>query len=154
MGRSFNKYRGHCCLQWRLIFQNARQKCQCCAVNECIPLKGALMCVVLFFPHPGQNYCAVNNGGCTHLCLATPGGRSCKCPDHAVGVNCVESDSRYWAEEAERWDQMRWDDTIFNVSILNCSCWKCHWKQDVNCCAFRHSVISSPILSKIPPVPL
>ncbi|XP_029925797.1 nidogen-1 [Myripristis murdjan] len=43
----------------------------------------------------GQNYCAVNNGGCTHLCLATPGGRSCKCPDHAVAVNCVESDSRY-----------------------------------------------------------
>ncbi|XP_023133776.2 nidogen-1 [Amphiprion ocellaris] len=36
----------------------------------------------------GQNYCAVNNGGCTHLCLATPTGRSCKCPDNAVG--CVE----------------------------------------------------------------
>ncbi|XP_053292926.1 nidogen-1 [Pleuronectes platessa] len=43
----------------------------------------------------GQNYCAVNNGGCTHLCLATPNGRSCKCPTNAVGVNCVESDSGY-----------------------------------------------------------
>ncbi|XP_076020776.1 nidogen-1 isoform X1 [Genypterus blacodes] len=43
----------------------------------------------------GQNYCAVNNGGCTHLCLATPAGRSCKCPDNAVDVNCVERDSRY-----------------------------------------------------------
>ncbi|XP_071390603.1 nidogen-1 [Centroberyx affinis] len=43
----------------------------------------------------GQNYCAVNNGGCTHLCLATPTGRSCKCPDNAVGVSCVERDSRY-----------------------------------------------------------
>lgn len=41
----------------------------------------------------GQNYCAVNNGGCTHLCLATPTGRSCKCPDNAVG--CVERDGGY-----------------------------------------------------------
>lgn len=39
----------------------------------------------------GQNYCSVNNGGCTHLCLATPSGRTCKCPDNAVGVSCVES---------------------------------------------------------------
>ncbi|XP_044070690.1 nidogen-1 [Siniperca chuatsi] len=43
----------------------------------------------------GQNYCAVNNGGCTHLCLATPTGRSCKCPSNAVGVGCVERDSGY-----------------------------------------------------------
>uniref|UniRef100_UPI0037E84C71 nidogen-1 n=1 Tax=Semicossyphus pulcher TaxID=241346 RepID=UPI0037E84C71 len=43
----------------------------------------------------GQNYCAVNNGGCTHLCLATPNGRSCKCPDNAVGVGCVERESGY-----------------------------------------------------------
>ncbi|KAA8584008.1 nidogen-1 [Etheostoma spectabile] len=43
----------------------------------------------------GQNYCAVNNGGCTHLCLATPTGRSCKCPNNAVGVGCVERDSGY-----------------------------------------------------------
>lgn len=41
----------------------------------------------------GQNYCAANNGGCTHLCLATPNGRSCKCPDNAVG--CVERESGY-----------------------------------------------------------
>ncbi|KAM9364369.1 nidogen-1 [Pholidichthys leucotaenia] len=39
----------------------------------------------------GQNYCVGNNGGCTHLCLATPTGRSCKCPDNAAGVGCVES---------------------------------------------------------------
>ncbi|KAF0027291.1 hypothetical protein F2P81_020032 [Scophthalmus maximus] len=38
----------------------------------------------------GQNYCAVNNGGCTHLCLATPTGRSCKCPGNAAGAGCVE----------------------------------------------------------------
>ncbi|XP_041803273.1 nidogen-1 [Chelmon rostratus] len=43
----------------------------------------------------GQNYCAVNNGGCTHLCLATPTGRSCKCPDNAVGAGCVERDGGY-----------------------------------------------------------
>ncbi|KAI2658133.1 Nidogen-1 [Labeo rohita] len=38
----------------------------------------------------GQNYCSTNNGGCTHLCLATPAGRSCRCPDNAVGLGCVE----------------------------------------------------------------
>ncbi|KAJ8246133.1 hypothetical protein GJAV_G00263980 [Gymnothorax javanicus] len=43
----------------------------------------------------GQNYCSVNNGGCTHLCLATPSGRTCMCPDNAVGVSCVERGSRY-----------------------------------------------------------
>ncbi|XP_054655579.1 nidogen-1 isoform X1 [Dunckerocampus dactyliophorus] len=43
----------------------------------------------------GQNYCAVNNGGCTHLCLATPNGRSCKCPNNAFEVGCVERDSGY-----------------------------------------------------------
>ncbi|KAG5831665.1 hypothetical protein ANANG_G00306150 [Anguilla anguilla] len=43
----------------------------------------------------GRNYCAVNNGGCTHLCLATPSGRSCLCPDNAIGVSCVEREGRY-----------------------------------------------------------
>uniref|UniRef100_A0A6I8SDX4 Nidogen-1 n=1 Tax=Xenopus tropicalis TaxID=8364 RepID=A0A6I8SDX4_XENTR len=38
----------------------------------------------------GQNYCAVNNGGCTHLCLATPGGRSCLCPENSIGVDCLD----------------------------------------------------------------
>uniref|UniRef100_A0A6J0T6Z0 Nidogen-1 n=1 Tax=Pogona vitticeps TaxID=103695 RepID=A0A6J0T6Z0_9SAUR len=38
----------------------------------------------------GRNYCSVNNGGCTHLCLATPGGRSCRCPDNTIGVDCIE----------------------------------------------------------------
>ncbi|KAM9803801.1 nidogen-1 [Neosynchiropus ocellatus] len=43
----------------------------------------------------GQNYCTGNNGGCTHLCLATPNGRSCKCPDNASEVGCVERDGGY-----------------------------------------------------------
>lgn len=38
----------------------------------------------------GQNYCSVNNGGCSHLCLATPAGRSCRCPDDPAGLGCVE----------------------------------------------------------------
>uniref|UniRef100_A0AAY4CPH5 Nidogen 1a n=1 Tax=Denticeps clupeoides TaxID=299321 RepID=A0AAY4CPH5_9TELE len=42
----------------------------------------------------GQNYCSVNNGGCTHLCLATPGGRACLCP-HNAGDRCVEGNGRY-----------------------------------------------------------
>lgn len=40
---------------------------------------------------PGQNHCAVNNGGCTHLCLATPERRSCRCPDTVTSVRCLES---------------------------------------------------------------
>ncbi|XP_059838139.1 nidogen-1 [Hypanus sabinus] len=39
----------------------------------------------------GQNHCAVNNGGCTHLCLATPWSRSCLCPDSTLSVSCLES---------------------------------------------------------------
>ncbi|XP_037534042.1 nidogen-1 [Nematolebias whitei] len=39
----------------------------------------------------GQNYCSGNNGGCTHLCLPTPTGRSCKCPDNAAATGCIES---------------------------------------------------------------
>ncbi|XP_061437488.1 nidogen-1-like [Lethenteron reissneri] len=39
---------------------------------------------------PGQNHCSANNGGCTHLCLATLGGRTCRCPDNVVGVSCQE----------------------------------------------------------------
>ncbi|XP_040824025.1 nidogen-1 [Ochotona curzoniae] len=38
----------------------------------------------------GHNYCSVNNGGCTHLCLATPGSRTCRCPDNTIGVDCIE----------------------------------------------------------------
>ncbi|MFT7806148.1 nidogen-1-like [Arapaima gigas] len=43
----------------------------------------------------GQNYCAINNGACTHLCLPTPTGRSCLCPDNAVGRGCVERGAGY-----------------------------------------------------------
>lgn len=31
----------------------------------------------------GYNYCSSNNGGCSHLCLATPTGRKCACPPGA-----------------------------------------------------------------------
>uniref|UniRef100_A0A4W6CB87 Nidogen 1 n=1 Tax=Lates calcarifer TaxID=8187 RepID=A0A4W6CB87_LATCA len=63
--------------------------------TDCL-LRASLIVACVFFSFlPGQNYCAVNNGGCTHLCLATPTGRSCKCPDNAVGVGCVERDSGY-----------------------------------------------------------
>lgn len=38
----------------------------------------------------------MNNGGCTHLCLATPGSRTCRCPDNTLGVDCIE---RKWRQE-------------------------------------------------------
>lgn len=35
-----------------------------------------------------NNPCAVNNGGCSHLCLIRHGGRAhtCECPDHFLTV--------------------------------------------------------------------
>ncbi len=104
---------------------------------------------VFFFPPPGQNYCAVNNGGCTHLCLATPTGRSCKCPDNAVGVGCVERD---WKEPGLRVDTvwMFWPQIRSHSALLNYSCWKCHWKPGgeltvpfiAQCYAYPHFYIS------------
>nr|CAB3263508.1 LRP5/6 low-density lipoprotein receptor-related protein 6 [Phallusia mammillata] len=32
-------------------------------------------------PQPGSNPCASNNGGCSHLCLYTPQGPRCQCPN-------------------------------------------------------------------------
>ncbi|XP_034025502.1 very low-density lipoprotein receptor [Thalassophryne amazonica] len=37
----------------------------------------------------GTNKCAVNNGNCQHLCLATPGGRTCKCGYDQNAINCT-----------------------------------------------------------------
>ena len=34
-----------------------------------------------FLYYVGISACSEKNGGCTHLCLATPNGRSCQCPD-------------------------------------------------------------------------
>lgn len=40
------------------------------------------------FSLTGINPCAVNNGGCSHLCLIRHGGRehTCECPDHFLTV--------------------------------------------------------------------
>ncbi|KAK3521954.1 hypothetical protein QTP70_020467, partial [Hemibagrus guttatus] len=38
----------------------------------------------------GTNPCAENNGGCSHLCLAYPGGRTCRCTQGYIAVNDVE----------------------------------------------------------------
>uniref|UniRef100_A0A8C6WTV1 EGF-like domain-containing protein n=1 Tax=Neogobius melanostomus TaxID=47308 RepID=A0A8C6WTV1_9GOBI len=35
----------------------------------------------------GSNQCSLNNGGCSHLCLATAGGRSCRCAHDHVPLN-------------------------------------------------------------------
>ncbi|XP_072514298.1 uncharacterized protein [Salminus brasiliensis] len=42
----------------------------------------------------GSNVCAENNGGCSQLCLAKPGGRTCRCAQGYLVVNktqCVSS---------------------------------------------------------------
>ncbi|XP_044054121.1 very low-density lipoprotein receptor isoform X2 [Siniperca chuatsi] len=37
----------------------------------------------------GSNQCTENNGNCQHLCLATPGGRTCKCTHDHILVNAT-----------------------------------------------------------------
>nr|XP_055065094.1 low-density lipoprotein receptor-related protein 2 isoform X1 [Misgurnus anguillicaudatus] len=42
----------------------------------------------------GTNVCSKNNGGCSHLCLPYPGGRSCRCAQDYLSVNetkCVSN---------------------------------------------------------------
>ena len=54
----------------------------------------------------GISACSEKNGGCTHLCLATPNGRSCQCPDQddttrpcLYGkINTLDSISKYFRE--------------------------------------------------------
>ncbi|XP_076114053.1 low-density lipoprotein receptor-related protein 4-like [Mytilus galloprovincialis] len=36
----------------------------------------------------GTNWCSIGNGGCSHLCLARPRGRSCACPDKTTQEPC------------------------------------------------------------------
>jgi hypothetical protein len=38
----------------------------------------------------GTSGCSANNGGCSHLCLAAPGGHTCSCP---TGVRLVDERS-------------------------------------------------------------
>lgn len=133
------------CFPFKYVYicrTNSEETVSCCSlpwwlmiytrVLEC----PALIRVLCFFLPPGQNYCSVNNGGCTHLCLATPTGRSCKCPDNAVGVGCVERDSGYWKKAAVLWELtlfgLFWPQTRSHSALLNYSCWKCHWKPEVN----------------------
>lgn len=35
----------------------------------------------------GTNQCAENNGGCSHLCLAYPGGHTCRCTQGYIAVD-------------------------------------------------------------------
>ncbi|XP_057187146.1 low-density lipoprotein receptor-related protein 4 isoform X1 [Triplophysa rosa] len=49
-----------------------------------------LMDIIVVSPQrqTGTNYCAVNNGGCTHLCLARTNSFVCACPDEPDGRPC------------------------------------------------------------------
>lgn len=40
----------------------------------------------------GTNHCGVNNGGCTHLCLAKSNGFVCACPDEPDERPCSTSE--------------------------------------------------------------
>ncbi|XP_020602324.1 low-density lipoprotein receptor-related protein 4-like, partial [Orbicella faveolata] len=49
--------------------------------------------------YAGNQQCKVNNGGCSHLCLLTPDGFSCACPDGLLllsdGKNCQTDLSKF-----------------------------------------------------------
>ncbi|KAG5839924.1 hypothetical protein ANANG_G00210400 [Anguilla anguilla] len=49
-----------------------------------------LMDIIVVSPQrqSGTNHCGVNNGGCTHLCLAKTNGFACACPDAPDGRPC------------------------------------------------------------------
>ncbi|KAK7175881.1 hypothetical protein R3I93_000216 [Phoxinus phoxinus] len=49
-----------------------------------------LMDIIVVSPQrqTGTNYCSVNNGGCTHLCLAKSNGFVCACPDEPDSRPC------------------------------------------------------------------
>ncbi|XP_056113822.1 low-density lipoprotein receptor-related protein 4 isoform X1 [Rhinichthys klamathensis goyatoka] len=49
-----------------------------------------LMDIIVVSPQrqTGTNYCSVNNGGCTHLCLAKSNGFVCACPDEPDSRLC------------------------------------------------------------------
>lgn len=46
--------------------------------------------LILFYPFPpGTNSCSDKNGGCVHLCLPYPGGRTCKCGRGFSAINAT-----------------------------------------------------------------
>ena len=49
-----------------------------------------------------MNDCSFRNGGCSHLCIPIPGGRTCACPDNMIkhydGVSCVNKKGQKSAE--------------------------------------------------------
>ena len=51
------------------------------------------MFLVLFLDVHMNSSCSHRNGGCKHICLATPKGHRCVCPDGmkmaANGTNCL-----------------------------------------------------------------
>lgn len=38
--------------------------------------------VIIFYTGLHGNECSQNNGGCSHLCIPIPTGRTCACPDN------------------------------------------------------------------------
>ena len=84
----------------------------------------------------GISACSEKNGGCTHLCLATPNGRSCQCPDQddttrpcLYGkINTLDSVSKYFRECSGRVLHSRPRGCLIDVTAL------CPSARHVNSC--------------------
>ncbi len=77
-------------------------------VSIAIETNASVRCSVFL----GTNHCGVNNGGCTHLCLARSNSFVCACPDEPDGRPCSTSEfnmSDYYLQETavKHWDVTR-----------------------------------------------
>lgn len=71
---------------------------------------------VPFLAFTGDNACRVNNGGCSTLCLAIPGGRVCACADNQfLEENSTTCTSKLFKEFTGKYFKM--SDTLMDLNI-------------------------------------
>lgn len=77
---------------------------------------------VPFLAFTGDNACRVNNGGCSTLCLAIPGGRVCACADNQfLEENSTTCTSKLFKEFTGKYFKMSDMLTDLNISLPSCT---------------------------------
>ncbi|XP_045890247.1 very low-density lipoprotein receptor [Micropterus dolomieu] len=106
----------------------------------------------------GLNQCTENNGNCLHLCLATPGGRTCKCAHDHILVNATHCSPEQRCPDGSRscLDQL----SCHPVEKFCNGHVDCHDHSDENCVSLKQwsgakgSAPTRPSSSSPPPSPL